>query len=170
MAVNLNIDTTKIQPIVGEIKEKYLQHIIAAAVVALLLWQVTPDSYGSFNTMLLNFPETLILLLVAMVISYMILVIGSSDSLIAKLKETGHFDVLNTKLTIATILSIGAFFLTIMVTRYFSWASNNFMIWNDPMTSHEVMFIILLFIISLAVVFFVSVLMALMKIAEMRTA
>ncbi len=168
--VEFNIDKTKIDPIMGEIKEKYIQHIIAAAVIALLLWYVTPNSYGNFNNMLLNFPNTLILLLIAMVISYMILVIGSSDSLIVKLKEAGHFDVLNAKLTIATILSLGAYFLILMVTRYFSWVSNNFMMWGDTMTTHEVMFIFLLFIISLAVVFFVSVLMALMKIAEMRTA
>ncbi len=168
--VELNIDKTKIDPIVGEIKEKYLQHLIAAAVIALVLWYITPNRYGNYNAMMANFEFVLVFLLVTMVISYMILVIASSDGLMSILKDAGYFESLNGKLTIATILSIVGYFLIVIATTYFSWVNNNFWPINQAMTSHELMFIFVLFVISLAVVFFVSVLMSLMKISELRTA
>lgn len=170
MAIELNIDKTKIDPIVGEIKEKYIQHIIAAAVLALILWFITPNRYGNYNGMMANFDVVLIFLLITMVISYMILVIGSSDSLMAALKETGYFDLLNGKLTIATVLSILGYVLIVMVSTYFSWVANNFWPINEAMTSHEIMFILIMFVVSLALVFFVSVVMTLMKISELRVA
>ncbi len=152
-----------------KVKKNYLKHLIAALLFALVLWHFTPNTYNQYQGMLGNFPTALVFILVAMVISYMILVIGSSDSLMKVLSESGYFNALNEKLTIASVLSLLGFLMSIIMIRYFAWLwTHPTFGWTDPLTSAEVFFFLSLFIISLALVFFVSVVLTLMKIAELR--
>ncbi|NBK26494.1 MAG: hypothetical protein EOM68_31345, partial [Spirochaetia bacterium] len=130
----------------------YLTQLVAAAVIAVVLWLLA-DTVNAAQNVLAFFIDSLIMVLVGMLIAYAIVAVVSSDALVAKMNESGLFSSLNDTLGYAMVISLGSIILNLLF--FFNW--NNW--WgNSPLDLlNSVIFLLLLLISALALLFFLTV-------------
>lgn len=167
MDIDLNIDTANVPlPTLDELKTTYLKQIIGALVLTIIFWLVVPGDFFSAQRAMGFFPQPLTLLMSAMLISYVMLAVCSSDEFISKLQESNYLKSLNRNMIYAMLLSLGGLFLSWILIHWFDsyeWPS------VDLGISHHIMFLFGMFVAFLALMFFITVLMTFIDVAKLRT-
>jgi|GEM_PF-7129400 len=143
----------------------YLTQLVAAAVIAVVLWLLA-DTVNAAQNVLAFFIDSLIMVLVGMLIAYAIVAVVSSDALVAKMNESGLFSSLNDTLGYAMVISLGSIILNLLF--FFNW--NNW--WGNSALDllNSVIFLLLLLISALALLFFLTVITKLLQISKLRMA
>jgi len=147
-----------------ELLDNYLKTVIAAAVLALVLWLITAETFAAARALLGNFTQPLILILAAMLIAYVILVACSSDALIGRMQQAGIFETFNREMVAAFTFSLLAFFLNIIFIRWIAGKTALGMAFGE-----NFLFFLMLLVIAIAFVLFASVLLKVSKLAGLRS-
>ncbi|MDI3482439.1 MAG: hypothetical protein PWQ88_310 [Candidatus Methanomethylophilaceae archaeon] len=164
--IDLNIDTANVPlPTLDELKTTYLKQIIGALVLTIIFWLVVPGDFGSAEWAMSFFPQPLTLLMSAMLISYVMLAVCSSDEFISKLQENNYLKSLNRNMIYAMLLSLGGLFLSWILIHWFDGYTG----WADLGISHHIAFLFGMFVAFLALMFFITVLMTFIDVAKLRT-
>jgi len=143
--------------------ENYLKTVVAAAVLALVLWLMTAETFNAATAMLANFTLPLVLILGAMLLAYVIMMACSSDALMGRMHQSGMLESFNRDMVAGFTLSLLAFFLNILFIRWVAGKTALGMAFLE-----NFMFFLMLLIIAMAFVLFASVLLKVSKLAELR--